>query len=210
MGTAARGGAPDAMTDDERDRATFGPFDALRAVSDLQAQGIRAAGDVASRLTGLLDDGPSTRPGGGAGDLRAAVSRLVDAYGDVLERTVDAYADLVEQGARRGGGSGGTTRVDVVVSVAGEGTGELWIGNDTGVAAGPLRLIATTPVAADGVSLAGRIKLDPPTVDALGPGAARIAVSVIVDPGVTPGYYHGYVLVPELPGEALPLTVVVR
>ena len=36
------------------------------------------------------------------------------------------------------------------------------------------------------------------------------SVNRFTDPGAVPGFYHGYVLVPELPGEALPVMLVVR
>ncbi len=210
---------------DDRARASFGPFDPLGTISELQAQGIRAASDIAHGLTNMLDAAVSTgRPqtagpnGNGranVGDLRGAVGRLIDLYGDVLGRTFDAYADLLEERARMGphldGGPAGA--VQVTIAPGGErrsGAGELWLGNGTDATTGKLRLVSTALVSADGYVPVTSVLLEPNVVDAIAPGdAARIAVAIEVEPDAPEGYYHGYVLVPELPGEALPLTLVV-
>jgi hypothetical protein len=209
---------------DDRARAAFGPFDSMRTLSELQAQGIRAATDIAHRLTALIDVRPPSPPGpqepAGArngrpavGELRDAVGRLIDLYGDVLQRTFDAYAELLEQRARMGprldGGPAETVRVDIVHGKRdGVGNGELWLTNDTDAATARLRLVASPLVRSDGYLLTDAVALDPSAVDVLEPGAStRVAVTIQVDPGTPAGYYHGYVLVPELPGEALPLTL---
>ncbi len=212
----------------DRARASFGPFDPLTTISELQAQGIRAASDIAHRLTDLLDpavsprhaDAPHRDGNGrpGVGDLRGAVGRLIDLYGDVLQRTFDAYADLLEERARMGphldGGPAGTVRVEVTGSGGGgdrSGTGELWLANGTDATAGGVRLVSTDLVGADGRVAGACVVLEPAQVHSLAPGATtRVAVSIEVDAGTGPGHYHGYVLVPELPGEALPLTLLVR
>jgi hypothetical protein len=211
---------------DDRARASFGPFDPLSTISELQAQGIRAAGDIARRLTDLLDSAVSPshietpgQDGNGranVSDLRGAVSRLIDLYGDVLQRTFDAYADLLEERARMGphldGGAASAVRVEVTPNGRDHsGTGELWLGNGTHAITGGLRLVSTDLISADGFIPAACVMLDPSLVEALAPGAAtRVAVSIKIAPGASPGFYHGYVLVPELPGEALPLTLLVR
>jgi hypothetical protein len=213
-------------TRDDRARASFGPFDPLTAISELQAQGIRAAGDVAQRIAGLLNSAvapPRPEPRGtngngraSVGDLRGAVGRLTDLYSDVLQRTFDAYADLLEERARVGphldGGPEGTVRVEITPGGGDrEGSGELWLGNATDVATGALRMVATDLVNADGCIPAASVVLDPAVLDPLAPGAAaRIAVSITIGSGADAGFYHGYVLVPELPGEALPLTLLVH
>jgi hypothetical protein len=213
-------------TTDDRARASFGPFDPLSAISELQAQGIRAASDIAQRLTDLLDsavsppraDAPGPHANGRASirDLRGAVGRLIDLYGDVFQRTFDAYADLLEERARMGphldGGATGVVQVEVTTNGGvRSGTSELWLGNGTDATTSGLRVMSTAFVGADGCVPAASVILSPSVVDSLAPGAAaRVAVSVEIDPGVPPGYYHGYVLVPELPGEALPLRLLVR
>ena len=78
---------------DDRARASFGPFDPLGTISELQAQGIRAASDIAHGLTNMLDAavspgrpqtaGPNGKGRANVGDLRGAVGRLIDLYGDV-------------------------------------------------------------------------------------------------------------------------------
>jgi hypothetical protein len=211
---------------DDRARAAFGPFDPLTTISELQAQGIRAASDIAGRLIDLLDPAASparaaapARNGDGrasVGDLRGAAGRLVDIYGDVLQRTFDAYADLLEERARMGahldGGPNGTVQIEIVCTADNHsGTGELWLGNGTDATAGALRLLPTALVSANGCVPAAGMVFDPAVVDCLAPGATtRVTVSIEIEPGTPSGYYHGYVLVPELPGEALPLTLLVK
>jgi hypothetical protein len=53
---------------DDRARAAFGPFDPLTTISELQAQGIRAASDIAGRLIDLLD--PAASPARAAAPAR--------------------------------------------------------------------------------------------------------------------------------------------
>jgi len=207
----------------DRSRATFGPFDPLTTISELQAEGIRRASDIAGRLIDMLDSGGSrthaTDPGRNGdgrvnvGDLRGAMARLIDLYGDVLQRTFDSYADLLEQRARMGahldGGPDGPVRIEID-STAGNlvGAGELWLSNGTETTTGSMRLIPSTLVGVDGCIAPAAIVLAPAVVDSLAAGATvRVTVSIEIDPGALPGYYHGYVLVPELPGEALPLTL---
>jgi len=70
--------------------------------------------------------------------------------------------------------------------------------------------VPTDLVNASGRIPAARVGLDPAVVESIAPRAStRVAVSVAVGADVDPGYYHGYVLVPELPGEALPVTLLV-
>jgi hypothetical protein len=209
---------------DDRARAAFGPFAPLSAVTELQAEGIRVANDVAHRLTNLLDPASSSAGTGAAGrdgtgrtgvsDLRGAVGSLIDVYGDVLQRTFDAYADLLEERARMGphldGGPSGTVQVEITAGGACSGTGELWVSNGTDTTTGALSMVPTDLVNADGCVPAVGVVLDPEMVDSLAPGAStRVTVSIKIEPVTPPGYYHGYVLVPELPGEALPLTLLV-
>jgi hypothetical protein len=210
---------------DDRDRAAFGPFAPLSAVSELQAEGIRVANDIAHRLADLLDPAaPPTgaealrRDGNGranVGDLRGAVGRLIDLYGGVLQRTFDAYADLLEERARMSphldGGPAGAVQVEIAAGGACSGTGELWLCNGTDTTSGGLSLLPTDLVNAGGCVPAVDVVLDPAVVDSLAPGATiRVSVSIKIEPATPPGFYHGYVLVPELPGEALPLTALIE
>ena len=215
------------QTSDDRARAAFGPFPTLAAITELQAEGIRRASDIAGRLIHLLDaentsaprpPGPGRSDGDGranVGDLRGAMGRLIDLYGDVLQRTFDSYADLLEERSRRGahldGGAGGSVLIEVLVGVDGSvGTGELWLANGTDADTGVLRLFPTPLMGVNGFVAATSVALDPAIVDSVAAGAdTRIAVTITVGPGVVLGHYHGYVLVPELPGEALPVTLVV-
>lgn len=215
------------QTSADRARAAFGPFSTLTAITDLQAEGIRRASDIAGRLIHLLDaentsaprtpgPGRSDRDGrASVGDLRGAMGRLIDLYGDVLQRTFDSYADLLEERSRRGahldGGAGGPVLIEVPDGIDGSvGTGELWLANGTDAETAVLRLVPTPLMGLNGFVTATSVALEPAVVDTVAAGAEiRVTVTITIGPGVVPGNYHGYVLVPELPGEALPVTLVV-
>jgi hypothetical protein len=90
------------------------------------------------------------------------------------------------------------------------GNGELWLGNGTDTPSAELRLVPTPLVGVTGCVASGAVMFQPDLVEPVAAGASvRVTVSIEIDRDVLPGYYHGYVLVPQLPGEALPLTLVV-
>jgi hypothetical protein len=212
---------------DDRARTAFGPFQTLTVLTELQAEGIRRASDIAGRLIDLLDSGSTSPPrpsesgrsNGDAqpsvGDLRGAMGRLIDVYGDVLQRTFDAYADLLDDRSRASthldGGPTGPVRVEIDATADPlVGNGELWLGNGTDTPSAELRLVPTPLVGVTGCVASGAVMFQPDLVEPVAAGASvRVTVSIEIDRDVLPGYYHGYVLVPQLPGEALPLTLVV-
>lgn len=215
-----------------RSRVGFGPFDSLRTLTDLQSQGIRAASDIATRLNAMLDwrarEGPGVESSPRddphdrddprssqqvAGDMRTAVGRLIDIYGNILQRTFDAYADLIERRSGReahlDGGSAGITRVEASVGELAEG--EIWLASGADHPIGPLTIVATHLSNSTGATINSEaLVFEPSVVTSLeARETKRIALSVKLAADTEDGYYHGHVLLAEMPGEAVPITVAV-
>src|SRR5688500_111982 len=76
-------------------RPLFDPVAGVRAMAEIQAEGLRAAGDLIERMLGSEPDGPDPRQSSAPGDYAA----LVDAWTDLLRRTVDGLAQLGQPGA---------------------------------------------------------------------------------------------------------------
>ena len=103
---------------------SFGPFQALTALTDVQRLGLDAATQVVRGFADLLDiQPPGTPPAPDpAGDrepasgsepanrhepdlaqLRVIVARALDLYADLVRRSFEGYAELMEQMLRSGG-----------------------------------------------------------------------------------------------------------
>jgi hypothetical protein len=86
---------PDAESSKKPSRPPFDPVAGVRAMADIQAEGLRAAGDLIERMLGSEPDGPGPRESSAPGDYAV----LVDAWTDLLRRTVDGLARLGRPGA---------------------------------------------------------------------------------------------------------------
>jgi hypothetical protein len=201
-------------------------------LTDLQSQGIRAASEIATRLNAMLDwralEGPVNDPHSGedpdprddprstqqaAGDMRTAAGRLIDIYGNILQRTFDAYADLIERRAgseaHLDGGSAGIARVEARAGELAEG--EVWIASGADHPIGPLTIVAThLSNSTRAVISSEALVFEPSVVASLeAKETKRIALLVKLPEDTKDGYYHGHVLLAEMPGEAVPITVAV-
>lgn len=214
--------------DDEHHKSLrFGPFESLRAITDLQVQGIRAASQMAERFTRILEGSeaspawppPASTPGAAdgapetelVGEMRANVGRLMDLYGQLFERTFEAYVDLV--GRRRGESridAGATDDVQVEAAAGSVAAGDLWLHNHLDEPVPPMSLRVSSMTAGDGSTVdAAQVSLEPSTVT-LGPReTARVSVEVKVPEDATPGVYRGFVLIQDQPDQAQTLTLTV-
>ena len=133
MGEAQDNGGPDP----KRSRAAFDPVAGMRAVADIQAEGLRAAGDLLERILRSEPEAPGTRPPSPTGGVGA----LVEAWTDLLQRTLAAMATPGEPGALTvaidTNGAGPQVRLAVDETGAGAAT-EVWLHNGTFTAVGPL------------------------------------------------------------------------
>jgi hypothetical protein len=212
---------------------SFGPFQALTALTDVQRFGLDAATEVVRGFADLFDSQPPGPPPGpdpvgyekpanggepanghepDLAQLRVIVARALDLYSDLVRRSFEGYADLMDQTLRSRGvqldsGSGGILTLQGAAGV--RATATVWMHNTTAqpTSAEPH---LTDLASHDGRMVpasAGRFQ---PAVLTIGPGASTSATVEVALSHVTPGVYHGHVLASGLPDVALPVRLLVR
>ncbi len=185
------------------------PIAGMRAVADIQAEGLRAASDLLDRVLGRA--APAVPPPDGGSGERG--------YAPIL----DAWASLLEGFATALSTPGGGT----VLSIDSEQPGpvvrirwadgvssdvEMRIRNPGSEAAGPLRLAAGALLAPDGSVLEGaEIQVAPEEISEL-PARATLAVriSLRVERAPRPGTYRGTMQAPGAPSLWLPVEVTIE
>jgi hypothetical protein len=197
--------------DPKRSLPPFDPVAGMRAVADIQAEGLRAASDLLERMLRSEPDASGPAPRSSAGSFGA----LVDAWTDLLQRTVAALATPAENGAVTVAidADGAGPQVRLVVDEAGDGEGaEVWLHNGTTGAVGPLALRCGPLADADGAALDGvRVGFEPGEVESLpGRSSRAVAVSLAADGTLRPGIYRGTIQAHGAPALWLPLEVVVE
>ena len=183
-------------------------------MADVQAEGLRAAGDLLERVLGTESASqPNARPAS-PGD---AYTALVDAWIEVLGRT---FAGLAEPPAGQpvtvpveANGVGPTLRLAIgPASESADGSAEMWLHNGTRSAVGPVTFNCGALTDSRGKVLAGaEVEFDPPRVKKL-PSRSSRAVTVTLagaDPK-RPGTYRGTIQARGAPGVWVPLEVVVE
>jgi hypothetical protein len=201
----------DGGRDPKRSRAPFDPVAGMRAVADIQAEGLRAASELLDRILRSEPEAPGARPASSAGSVGA----LVEAWTDLMQRTIAALvAAPGEPGALTvavdANGAGPQVRLAVDEAGAGEGA-EVWLHNGTLAAVGPLALRSGPLADAEGGVLVGaRMTFDPAEVEALPARSSRaVTVALAADGPLRPGTYRGTVQAHGAPSLWLPLEVVV-
>jgi hypothetical protein len=187
-------------------------------MADIQAEGLRAAGDLLERVLGSESGPPAARAASPASEYQA----FVDAWIEVLRQT---FAGLAQPPA------GETLTVPVepngigpplrlAMGPASETRGrsaEVWLHNGSGSAVGPVAFRCGELSDAQGELLAGvEVRFDPAEVEVMPPRSSRaVTVSLAGDglagegpPGV--GTYRGTIQARGAPGVWLPLEVVVE
>jgi hypothetical protein len=204
------------------------PLANARALGDIQAQALRAAGDLVERLAAAADESrlsgaPSReRRPDDAASTNGDAAQLVDAWIEMLRRVSTQVAGSAAGGADReraeidigGGGPGAGLRL--VVNESGEkpsDDAEVWLHNGTTTGFGPLSLRVGGLWSPGGTLLDATIECDPPCVDELPPRSSRgIVLSVAKDGAGAPlpaGVFRGVLQVDGAPDVWLPIEVVV-
>jgi hypothetical protein len=197
--------------DPKRAVPAFDPVAGMRAVADIQAEGLRAAGDLLERILRSEPDAPDRRPRSSTADL----GTLFDAWADLMRRTVAALAAPGEPDAV-------TVAVDAdgagpQVRLALDGTvdraeAEVWLHNGTFGAVGPLALRCGPLSDADGTVLEGaHVSFEPREVELLpGRSSRAVVASLAATSPLPPGTYRGTIQAHGAPKLWLPLEVVVE
>jgi hypothetical protein len=201
---------------------SFGPFEALSSLTEVQRRGMDAAAQVIEGFLSAVDGhqppadsaaGPGDGPEPGFAQLRTSVARALDLYTDLVRRSFEGYADLVEQnlrarGVRLNGADPGPGELTLEAASGATAAGTVWLHNTTDdPASAVLRL--TTLTAHDGPVVpetAGRFE---PAEARIAPGASVAACLAVDLEGVAAGLYRGHVLAEGLPEAALALRLVV-
>jgi hypothetical protein len=188
----------------DRSIRSFDPVSGLKAVAEIQAEGLHAAGALLERVIGAEPDYGGARPRSRAPDYRA----LVDAWTELLTQTLAGLAPH-DPGAEL------TVQVDgraaaPLVRLDGAEV-EVWLRNDGREDAGPISLFAGPLVDADGAVLEGaEIGFEPREVPLLPARSSRaVTLSLVAADGARPGTYGGTVQARGAPALWIPLEVVI-
>jgi|SRR5436190_840481 len=197
--------------DPKRALPPFDPVAGMRAVADIQAEGLRAAGDLLERILGSEPEAPDARPRSSAGSVGA----LVDAWTDLLQRTLAAVAAPGQPDALTVAvdtdGPGPQLRLALDGAVE-RAEAEVWLHNGTFGDVGPLALRCGPVSDADGIVLDGAdVSFEPRDVDLLPARSSRaVVVSLATAGALRPGTYRGTIQAHGAPRLWLPLEVVVE
>jgi hypothetical protein len=184
----------------------------MRVMADIQAEGLRAAGELLERVLRSERDGNGRAPSP-AGDYTS----LVDAWGELLQRTVSGLAPggpvTVSVDA-----SGVAPPIRLVLDESYESTAdsgaaaEVWLHNGTSSAVGPLVFRCSALNDAEGIVLAGAdVCFEPPKMEPLPARSSRaVAVSLVTTGSPRPGIYRGTIQAQGASRLWLPLEVAVE
>jgi hypothetical protein len=204
------------------------PVANAKALGDIQAQALRAAGDLVERLAAAADEsrlsGAPSREGrpGDPAATNGDAAQLIDAWIEMLRRVSTqvggaAPGDADRERAEvdiRGGSPGPGLRL--VVNESGEKAlddAEVWLHNGTTTAFGPLRLRVGGLWSPGGTLLDARIECDPSCVEELPARSSRGIVLAVAKDGVDAplpaGVFRGVLQVDGAPDVWLPIEVLV-
>ncbi len=195
----------------------FDPVAGVRAMADIQAEGLRAASDLLERVLGADQEGPTasspspTPPSPGGGDYGA----LVDAWAELLQRIATGLGPPAEPGTVTVPVDSDAVAPPVRLELEDSGqlqsaAGEIWLHNGTSAAVGPLVLRCGPLSAPGGETLEARVDFEPTDLPQLPPRSSRgVVVSVAVGSRPSPGLYRGTIQAEGAPTLWLPIEVAI-
>jgi hypothetical protein len=191
----------------------FDPVAGMRAMAEIQADGLRAASELLERM--LEPDQHAAPPP--ARPLERDYAALVDAWAELLQRIAAGLARPPESGAVTipvdSGGVGPPVRLTFEGAQPLESaTTEIWLHNGTSAPVGPLVLRCGELTAPDGTVLDdAQVRFDPGEVAPLPPRSSRgILVSLAASGPLRPGIYRGTIQADGSPGLWLPVEAAVE
>ncbi len=184
---------------------------ALHLMADVQAFGLVSAASVADRYLESVDrylaHDPLTAPTPTGSSADPAPAEVAGRMAEACTRTLDLISTVLARGAEP---TPGIPRVEVVVvpaAQAGSTTeGSVWVHNPTATSVA-VQLRVTGLVSAGGGSLpADAVLLQPERLQQVeAGGSSEVRIRVSVPPGTEAGHFHGLVMSPLTPAEAVPI-----
>jgi len=182
-------------------------------MADIQAEGLRAAGDLLERVLGTEAGPPATRDASPASDYQA----FVDAWIEVLRQS---FAGLAQPPAGEAvtvpveaNGIGPPLRLAVgPASEPAERSTEVWLHNGSRSVVGPVIFRCGDLSDAQGELLEGvEVRFDPAELEPLPARSSRaVTISLAGQVPLVAGTYRGTIQARGAPGVWLPLEVVVQ
>ena len=190
----------------------FDPVAGMRAMADIQAEGLRAASELLERMLGSDRDGPGRRSRSPERDYAA----VVDTWADLLQRIAAGLARPGQAGAVTipvdSSTVGAPVRLALDQSTSSDGAvAEVWLHNGTTSSVGPLALRCGPLTAPDGTVLDGvHVRFEPRELELLPPRSSRaVLVSVTATSLLSPGFYRGTIQADGAPKLWLPFEVAI-
>ena len=195
-----------------RSTSRFDPVAGMRVMADIQAEGLRAAGELLERVLRSEPDGNGSAP----------------AMGTEYAALVDAWADLFRYAVFGGTQPDGPSAITVSVDASGAGPAvrlaldqskgkaraaeEVWLHNPTTSDVGPLVMRCGPLRNSQGKKLKGaRVRFAPRKMERLEPRSSRaVTISLVPKDSPRPGIYRGAIQAEGAPGLWLPLEVAIE
>jgi hypothetical protein len=208
--------------------SVFDPIANARAFGDVQAQALRAAGDLVERVARSVDgtaDGVARGDGehadADATSLSGDTARFVEVWVDLLQRAADVFGGSARSRPERGervevdldaGSANGLLQLELNGSRAMRtGTAEAWLHNGIAAPVGPLTLHGGELRSADGILLDASLGFDPAYIESMPARSSRgVIVSIAEAREPRPGTYRGLIQVAGAPHVWLAVEIVVR
>lgn len=193
----------------------FDPVAGMRAVADIQAEGLRAASELLERVLEPDHRTRAERSPAPSPSAERDYAGLVDAWVELLQRVSAGLAPAGDPGRVTISLDSDTVSPPVRLVLqgpeqVGATEGEVWLHNGTATAVGPLSLRCGALSAAGGEVLDAKVGFDPQEVSQLPPRSSRgIVISVLAAGEPRPGIYRGTIQAEGAPALWLPLEVAV-
>jgi hypothetical protein len=194
----------------------FDPVAGVRAMADIQAEGLRAASELLERVLGPDQEAATGRSQTHSSTRNGDYSALVDAWAELLQRVATGLAPPAERGTVTVPVDSEAVALPLRLELEGSGqpetaAGEVWLHNGTSAAVGPLVLRCGPLSTASGEALEARVDFDPDELPPLPPHSSRgVAVSVALGARPCPGLYRGTIQAKGAPALWLPVEVAVQ
>lgn len=195
-----------------RSARAFDPLVGMRAVADIQAEGLRAAGELLERVLGSEPDGAGPRartPVDDYGALAAAWAEMFRRFAAAM--TLPGQPDAVTVAMDTAGVGPQVRLVLHGPDDTESGVTEVWLHNGTFSAVGPVALSCGELCDSDGEALAAGVDFEPRQVPLVPARSSRaVVVSLVASGPLRSGTYRGTIQASGAPSLWLPFEVTIE